>query len=308
MTSAIYNEVLQFFLIVFGFAPLVFLGLQDIGGWDGSATRAHAGCYIAQASRRMHGRSSWSHFGDPNANPMGVEWFGLSMGLGFVLVLRLLVHGFPGRTARDGRELDVSRAAHSDHRGRAEDAVPLSRDSAGHDRDRVDVSAHGETGFSLPQKADGTFNYDLAMPMMVFHYFPTGLLGSALRRCWRASCRAWPAMSRHSIRCGRTTSTSPTSIAAAAIEHYLWMGRVSDRRRHRTVRCDGVCGDAFNNIMDLLQLVFAFVNAPLFGTFLLGMFWKRATGHGAFIGLAGGTAAAAIHHGLSLAKGGCRRA
>ncbi len=41
----------------------------------------------------------------------------------------------------------------------------------------------------------------------------------------------------------------------------------------------------FNNIMDLLQLVFAFVNAPLFATFLLGMFWKRATGHGAFFGL-----------------------
>ena len=51
---------------------------------------------------------------------------------------------------------------------------------------------------------------------------------------------------------------------------------------------------AFNNIMDMLQLVFAFVNAPLFATFLLGMFWKRATGHGAFFGLLAGTGAAAI--------------
>jgi SSS family solute:Na+ symporter len=56
----------------------------------------------------------------------------------------------------------------------------------------------------------------------------------------------------------------------------------------------------FNNIMDVLQLVFAFVNAPLFATFLLGMFWKRATGHGAFVGLLAGTAAAALHHGLTL--------
>jgi SSS family solute:Na+ symporter len=55
----------------------------------------------------------------------------------------------------------------------------------------------------------------------------------------------------------------------------------------------------FNNIMDLLQLVFAFVNAPLFATFLLGMFWKRTTGHGAFFGLLSGTLAAAIHHGLT---------
>jgi Na+/proline symporter len=56
----------------------------------------------------------------------------------------------------------------------------------------------------------------------------------------------------------------------------------------------------FNNIMDTLQLVFSFVNAPLFATFLLGMFWKRATGHGAFAGLIAGTAAAMLHHGLTL--------
>ena len=55
--------------------------------------------------------------------------------------------------------------------------------------------------------------------------------------------------------------------------------------------------------MDVLQLVFAFVNAPLFATFLLGMFWRRATGHGAFFGLLTGTVAAAVHHGLSLPKG-----
>ena len=59
----------------------------------------------------------------------------------------------------------------------------------------------------------------------------------------------------------------------------------------------------FNNIMDMLQLVFAFVNAPLFATFLLGMFWKRTTGHGAFTGLLSGTVAAAIHHGLTISAG-----
>jgi SSS family solute:Na+ symporter len=55
-----------------------------------------------------------------------------------------------------------------------------------------------------------------------------------------------------------------------------------------------------SNIMDLLQLLFAFVNAPLFATFLLGMFWKRASGHGAFTGLLADTLAAAVHHGLTL--------
>ncbi len=56
----------------------------------------------------------------------------------------------------------------------------------------------------------------------------------------------------------------------------------------------------FNNIMDALQLVFSFVNAPLFATFLLGMFWKRTTGHGAFTGLVSGTVAALLHHGLTI--------
>jgi len=56
----------------------------------------------------------------------------------------------------------------------------------------------------------------------------------------------------------------------------------------------------FNNIMDALQLVFSFVNAPLFATFLLGMFWKRTTGHGAFTGLVSGTFAALLHHGLTI--------
>ena len=59
----------------------------------------------------------------------------------------------------------------------------------------------------------------------------------------------------------------------------------------------------FNNIMDMLQLGFAFVNAPLCATFLLGMFWKRATGHGAFLGLIAGTTAASVHHGLTLPTG-----
>jgi SSS family solute:Na+ symporter len=85
--------------------------------------------------------------------------------------------------------------------------------------------------------------------------------------------------------------------------HYLSMGHVA------TVFGIGLSVAAayvtanFNNIMDMLQLVFAFVNAPLFAVFLLGMFWKRTTGHGAFFGLMGGTAAAAIHHGLTVPAG-----
>jgi SSS family solute:Na+ symporter len=89
----------------------------------------------------------------------------------------------------------------------------------------------------------------------------------------------------------------------ASDEHYLWMGRASTVFGIAFSIAAAYVAASFNNIMDLLQLVFAFVNAPLFATFALGMFWKRTTGHGAFVGLLSGTAGAAIHHGISLAAG-----
>src|SRR6185295_16012377 len=84
LRSAIYNEVLQFFLIVFGFLPLVLLGLKQAVGWSGVTSRL---AIVATRSGMPDG--AWSHtwrfLGSATSNPMGVEWFGLAMGLGFVL-------------------------------------------------------------------------------------------------------------------------------------------------------------------------------------------------------------------------------
>src|SRR5256885_11788361 len=85
--------------------------------------------------------------------------------------------------------------------------------------------------------------------------------------------------------------------------HYLAMGRFATVAGVAISVVAAYVAASFNNIMDFLQLVFAFVNAPLFATFALGMFWKRTTGHGAFAGLVAGTLAAAVHHGLSLPAG-----
>jgi solute:Na+ symporter, SSS family len=89
----------------------------------------------------------------------------------------------------------------------------------------------------------------------------------------------------------------------ASDNHYLQMGRIATVGGILLSIAAAYLASAFNNIMDLLQLVFAFVNAPLFATFALGMFWRRATGHGAFAGLLSGTVAAALHHGLTLPAG-----
>jgi SSS family solute:Na+ symporter len=85
--------------------------------------------------------------------------------------------------------------------------------------------------------------------------------------------------------------------------HYLWMGRWATVFGILVSIGCAYLASNFNNIMDMLQLVFGFVNAPLFATFLLGMFWRRTTGHGAFFGLLGGTSGAATFHGLALSQG-----
>src|SRR5207247_2680730 len=84
LTSAIYNEVLQFFLIVLGFLPLVFLGLKDAGGWAGLQQRL-AMMATAQGYAPGTWTESWRCMTTTAANQMGVEWFGMVMGLGFVL-------------------------------------------------------------------------------------------------------------------------------------------------------------------------------------------------------------------------------
>jgi len=89
----------------------------------------------------------------------------------------------------------------------------------------------------------------------------------------------------------------------ASDAHYLWVGRMATIFGIAASILTAYVAAQFNNIMDVLQLVFAFVNAPLLASFLLGMFWKRATGHGAFTGLVSGTVAAALHHGLTLPIG-----
>src|SRR5262249_23485516 len=84
LTSAIYNEVMQFCMMVAGFAPLVFLGLRDFGGWEGLKEKLIP---VGTSEGFAPGTwtESWSHLGSASSNPMGVEWIGVAMGLGFVL-------------------------------------------------------------------------------------------------------------------------------------------------------------------------------------------------------------------------------
>jgi len=301
LTSAIYNEVLQFFLIVFGFAPLVLLGLKDAGGWSGLVTRLN-GVAIGQGYQAGAWSSSWHFMSSPSNNPMGVEWFGLAMGLGFVLSF--------GYWCTDFLVVQRAMAAKSMSAARRTPLIaaipkmffPILVILPGMIAIALTYQA-GSSGFALPRKLDGTFNYDLAIPMMLGHYFPSGLLGVGLTALL-ASFMSGMAGNVTAFNTVWTYDIYQSYIRrGASDQHYLWMGRMATIFGIGISVAAAYVATRFNNIMDMLQLVFAFVNAPLFATFLLGMFWKRATGHGAFVGLLSGTAAAALHHGLTLPHG-----
>ena len=298
LTSAIYNEVLQFFLIVLGFLPLVFLGLRDAGGWTGLQSRL--GVVATQHGFASGAWShSWQYLDDPTSNPMGVEWFGMAMGLGFVLSF--------GYWCTDFLVVQRAMAANSMSAARRTPLIaaipkmffPMLVILPGMIAIALTYQT-GESGFALPKKPDGAFNYDMAIPMMLAHYFPSGMLGVGLTALM-ASFMSGMAGNVTAFNTVWTYDIYQSYIKrGASDQHYLWMGRMATVFGIAVSVAAAYVATRFNNIMDMLQLVFAFVNAPLFATFLLGMFWKRATGHGAFLGLLSGTIAAAIHHGLTL--------
>ena len=301
LTSAIYNEVLQFFLIVFGFAPLVFLGLKDAGGWSGLQARLAT---VATSNGFASGAwtESWRFMGTPSSNPMGIEWFGLAMGLGFVLSF--------GYWCTDFLVVQRAMAAKSMSAARRTPLIaavpkmlfPFLVILPGMIAIALTYKTGG-SGFSLPKKPDGSFEYNMAIPLMLGHYFPSGMLGVGLTALL-ASFMSGMAGNVTAFNTVWTYDIYQSYIKrGASDQHYLWMGRMATVFGIVVSIAAAFVTTRFNNIMDMLQLVFAFVNAPLLATFLLGMFWKRTTGHGAFIGLIAGTIGAAVHHGLTLPIG-----
>src|SRR6266699_2503891 len=323
LTSAIYNEVLQFFLIVLGFAPLVFLGLRAVGGWSGLVARladhATANGFAPGAYTR-----SWAFMGHASTNPVGVEWFGLVMGLGFVLsfgywctdflvVQRAMAANsmtaarrtpliaafpkmlFPFLVILPGMlALVVSPTSGVRQGGQVITASTTSTTSASA-LGIVPPKLDPHTGQPLRDAAGRVvLDYDLATPMLLLHFFPAGLLGLGLTALL-ASFMSGMAGNVTAFNTVWTYDLYQSYVRPGAPDaHYLAMGRFATLAGVAISIAAAYVAASFNNIMDFLQLVFAFVNAPLFATFALGMFWKRTTG------LVAGTLAAAVHHGLSL--------
>ncbi len=290
LTSAIYNEVVQFFLIVLGFAPLSYFAVRKAGGWSGikeqlQPVMTHSWRYAAHASQ----------------NPMGVEIFGLVTGLGFVLSFGywctnflVIQRAMAAETVQGARQTPVVAAF-------PKIFMPFVVILPGIAAVALMSSVHG--GYTLPLKAGGGYDYDQVLTTLMAKFYPSGMLGIGLTALMASfmsgmagNVTAFNTVFTYDIYQGYIRKTAPDS-------HYLWVGRVTTVAGVALSIATAFLATKFNNMMDFLQLIFAFVNAPLFATFLLGMFWKRTTGDAAFWGLLSGTAAAAATHGLTVAEG-----
>ncbi len=377
LTSAIYTEVLQFFMIVLGFAPVVYLGLKDVGGWDGitqqlKGVATHpAALNLWDDPAKSFAPDAWTSawkplLAGPKENPLSVDWFAMVFGLGFVLSFGYWCTNFlvvqramaaknmsaarrtpliaavpkmlfpvlvilPGLlavalTTLPGKNYRIPQAQIAEakfaptvaawqqvvtDKATPEDAAKKLHDAAGVDFNRAKVmgllTAPVATLSADQQKAalqDAVANdYDGVIFSLVRKYCPTGLLGLALTGLL-ASFMSGMAGNVTAFNTIWTYNIYQAHLAPnKSDEHYAWMGRfITVVGILISIACAYVAG-LFDNIMDFIQLVFGFVNAPLFATFLLGMFWAGCTGTGAFLGLLGGIGTSAIFHGLTVAEG-----
>jgi SSS family solute:Na+ symporter len=162
------------------------------------------------------------------------------------------------------------------------------------------------SGYTLPLKASGGYDYDQVLTTLMAKFYPAGMLGIGLTGLM-ASFMSGMAGNVTAFNTVFTYDLYQSYMKRDAPDrHYLWVGRITTVAGVALSVGTAYLATHFNNIMDFLQLVFGFVNAPLFATFLLGMFWKRTTGHAAFSGLIAGTIAASCTHGFTVAenKGG----
>jgi solute:Na+ symporter, SSS family len=305
LSSAIYNEVLQFFIIVIGLLPIVILSLKDLGGWSGMqdhlAPIVSAKGYAADAWT-----TTWKYTGTAKANPMGVAWYGIFAGLGFVLSFGYWCTNF----------LIVQRAMSARSTVAARNTpligalpkmfIPFLIIVPGIAA-LVLMNMPGK-GFSLPLNAAGQPIYDYTIIMLLKQYLPAGVLGLGITALL-ASFMSGMAGNVSAFNTVWTYDIYQSYIRPATSDkekdekHYLKVGRLATIFGIVVSIAAAYLASLFGNIMDFLQTIFSMINAPLFAIIFLGMFWKRTTGHAAFTGLLAGFLIALLHHGLTFPEG-----
>ncbi|HEY7333873.1 MAG TPA: sodium:solute symporter family protein [Bryobacteraceae bacterium] len=276
--SAIFNEVLQFFLIWFGALLVPIFGLIETGGWSGM---------VARIQKNFPGQDFthlWSTLGSPGDNPMGMHWTGIVFGLGAVLSMGYWTTDFlvvqRVLTAKDIRSAKMAPIIGSFFKM----AVPLI------------VILPGVLGLAvLPEKLvpesamqAGQHSYNEVLPLMLARYMGPGLLGLGVT----ALVAGFMAGMAGNVSAFATVWTydiyRPYIRRQASDTHYVAMGRWCTLIGLIVSIATAYVAMGFASIMDYVQALFSFFIAPLFGTVLLGMLWKRATPAAGFWGLLSG--------------------
>jgi SSS family solute:Na+ symporter len=282
LSSSIFNEVLQFFLITLGLAPLVVFALVAAGGWSG----------LQETVNKPEFFHLWANTGGTD-NPMGVQWFAIVLGLGFVLSFGYWCTDF----------LVVQRALAAEDQA-ASQRTPLI---AAFPKILYGILAifPGLIVLSiiptLGQSPGIENSFNMAVPYVMAYYLPTGMLGLGLTALL-ASFMSGMAGNVTAFNTVWTYDLYRSYIRPNESDrHYLNMGRIATVAGVLISIATAYIVMAFESIMDYVQLLHGLFLAPLFGTFLLGMFWRRTTPWAGFAGLVSGTLGGVGLWGLELA-------
>lgn len=297
LSAAIYNEVLQFFVIVAALTPLTLIGLNRVGGWDGltdkvaaAADSAPADAGVATADQQLN---SWPGQALAGFDSELLSVIGIVFGLGFVLSFGYWTTNF----------VEVQRAMASNSISAARKTpiigafpkmfIPFIVIVPG----MVSAVLVGEMielkgGGSPSGGASGDVTYNDALLLLMRDVLPNGLLGLAIAGLLAAFMAGMAA----NISAFNTVFSYDLWQRYIRKDHsddyYLRIGRLATIAATVIAIFTARIAMGYDNVMDYLQTLFGFFNAPLFATFILGMFWKRMTPTAGWVGLVFGTLSA----------------
>jgi len=297
LSAAIYNEVLQFFVIIAALLPLTLIGLNRVGGYSGlkakitaAAAAAPADAKVASADQQLH---SWpgqalSSFDNPVLSVIGIVF-----GLGFVLSFGYWTTNF----------VEVQRAMATNSISSARKTpiigafpkmfIPFVVIIPGMVAAvLVPEISQLKNGGSPTGGASGTVKYNDAILLLMRDVLPNGLLGVAIAGLLAAFMAGMAA----NISAFNTVFSYDLWQRYVRKDHhddyYLRIGRLATVGATVIAIFTALFASSFSNVMDYIQTLFGFFNAPLFATFIVGMFWKRMTPTAGWVGLVSGTLSA----------------
>jgi SSS family solute:Na+ symporter len=279
LSAAIYNEVLQFFVIVAALLPLTLVGLNKVGGWSGLVARVSASPGGAEQM------SAWPGNELVGFDSSVLTVVGLVFGLGFVLSFGYWTTNF----------VEVQRAMASKSMGNAR-RTPIIGAFPKMFVPFIVIVPGMLAAVLVPEvrqgKASGNFDFNNALLYLMRDMLPTGMLGLAIAGLL-ASFMAGMAANISSFNTVFSYDIWQDYVVKGREDgYYLRVGRLVTVIATVAAMGTALIASRYSNLMDYLQLLFSFFNAPLFATFILGMFWKRMTPTAGWVGLVCGTAAA----------------